>query len=62
MLNEGWEFLQEGITKLTRILEGLPTIEFSSEEYMIIYVYALSSFFLVFTSYYSYDYERKERV
>ncbi|XP_052193381.1 cullin-1-like [Diospyros lotus] len=38
MFDEGWEFLQEGITKLTRILEGLPTIEFSSEEYMIIYV------------------------
>ncbi|KAL6178405.1 hypothetical protein ACLB2K_049923 [Fragaria x ananassa] len=35
--DEGWEFLQKGITKLKRILEGLPETQFSSEEYMKLY-------------------------
>ncbi|CAL5437154.1 unnamed protein product [Camellia sinensis] len=35
-LEEGWDFMQRGITKLKRILEGLPEW-FSSEEYMMLY-------------------------
>ncbi|XP_071698690.1 cullin-1-like [Rutidosis leptorrhynchoides] len=35
-LNEGWSFMQNGITKLKKILEGLPE-QFSSEEYMMLY-------------------------
>lgn len=36
-LEEGWDFMQKGITKLKRILEGLPEAQFSSEEYMMLY-------------------------
>ncbi|KAL7198907.1 hypothetical protein ACSBR2_021240 [Camellia fascicularis] len=36
-LEEGWDFMQRGITKLKRILEGLPESPFSSEEYMMLY-------------------------
>ncbi|KAI7990809.1 Cullin-1 [Camellia lanceoleosa] len=36
-LEEGWDFMQRGITKLKRILEGLPESQFSSEEYMMLY-------------------------
>uniref|UniRef100_A0A5B7BPQ6 Cullin-1 n=1 Tax=Davidia involucrata TaxID=16924 RepID=A0A5B7BPQ6_DAVIN len=37
-LEEGWEFMQKGITKLKKILEGLPPeLQFSSEEYMMLY-------------------------
>lgn len=36
-LEEGWDFMQNGITKLKRILEGLPEPQFSSEEYMMLY-------------------------
>ncbi|XP_009757793.1 cullin-1 [Nicotiana tabacum] len=35
-LEEGWEFMQKGITKLKIILEGSPD-SFSSEEYMMLY-------------------------
>ncbi|KAK4338761.1 hypothetical protein RND71_043248 [Anisodus tanguticus] len=35
-LEEGWEFMQKGITKLKKILEGSPD-SFSSEEYMMLY-------------------------
>ncbi|KAM3231468.1 cullin-1 [Capsicum chacoense] len=35
-LEEGWEFMQKGITKLKKILEGHPE-SFSSEEYMMLY-------------------------
>ncbi|KAL9435726.1 hypothetical protein AB3S75_021903 [Citrus x aurantiifolia] len=36
-LDQGWEYMQKGITKLKRILEGLPESPFSSEEYMMLY-------------------------
>ncbi|KAF9591386.1 hypothetical protein IFM89_004071 [Coptis chinensis] len=36
-LEEGWEFMEKGITKLKRILEGYPEPQFSSEEYMQFY-------------------------
>nr|GMD13041.1 cullin-1-like [Ipomoea batatas] len=35
-LEEGWDFMQKGITKLKRILEAQPE-SFSSEEYMMLY-------------------------
>ncbi|KAK7850675.1 cullin-1 [Quercus suber] len=41
-LEQGWEFMQKGITKLKNILEGLPEPQFSSEDYMMLY----TSFFL----------------
>jgi len=37
-LEEGWEFMQRGITKLKKILEGQQH-SFSSEEYMMLYTY-----------------------
>ncbi|XP_059625725.1 cullin-1-like [Cornus florida] len=36
-LEEGWEFMQKGITKLKKILEGQPEAQFNSEEYMMLY-------------------------
>ena len=42
-LEEGWDFMEKGITKLKRILEGLPEVQFSSEEYMMLYTYPLSA-------------------
>ncbi|KAM1101801.1 hypothetical protein ACFX11_008199 [Malus domestica] len=36
-LDQGWDYMQKGITKLKRILEGLPESQFSSEEYMMLY-------------------------
>ncbi|XP_045815621.1 cullin-1-like [Trifolium pratense] len=36
-LDEGWSHMQRGITKLKRLLEGLPESQFSSEEYMMLY-------------------------
>ncbi|KAG0472152.1 hypothetical protein HPP92_016698 [Vanilla planifolia] len=36
-LEQGWEFMQKGITKLKNILEGLPETQFSSEDYMMLY-------------------------
>ena len=38
-LEQGWEFMQKGITKLKNILEGLPESQFSSEDYMMLYTY-----------------------
>ncbi|KAH9765751.1 Cullin-1 [Citrus sinensis] len=38
-LEQGWEFMQKGITKLKNILEGLPEPQFSSEDYMMLYTY-----------------------
>ncbi|GAU42553.1 hypothetical protein TSUD_341790 [Trifolium subterraneum] len=38
-LDEGWAHMQSGITKLKRILEGLPEPPFSSEEYMMLTIY-----------------------
>ncbi|PSR85142.1 Cullin-1 like [Actinidia chinensis var. chinensis] len=36
-LEQGWEFMQKGITKLKNILEGLPEPQFGSEDYMMLY-------------------------
>ncbi|GAY56507.1 hypothetical protein CUMW_172440 [Citrus unshiu] len=36
--NEGWEYIQKGIRKLKRILEGLREPPFSSEEYMALHI------------------------
>nr|XP_048320698.1 cullin-1-like isoform X2 [Ziziphus jujuba var. spinosa] len=36
-LEEGWEFMQKGITKLKNILEGLPEPQFTSEDYFMLY-------------------------
>ncbi|KAK9945610.1 hypothetical protein M0R45_011117 [Rubus argutus] len=36
-LDQGWDYMQKGITKLKRILEGLPEAQFNSEEYMMLY-------------------------
>ena len=39
-LEQGWSFMQKGITKLKNLLEGVPEQQFSSEEYMLLYTYA----------------------
>ncbi|CAL0320602.1 unnamed protein product [Lupinus luteus] len=36
-LEEGWGYMVKGISKLQRILEGLPESPFSSDEYMMLY-------------------------
>ncbi|XP_077240736.1 cullin-1-like [Tasmannia lanceolata] len=36
-LDQGWEFMQKGITKLKNILEGLPEPQFSVEDFMMLY-------------------------
>ncbi|KAI9122782.1 hypothetical protein K1719_005671 [Acacia pycnantha] len=36
-LEQGWDFMQKGITKLKNILEGQPEQQFSSEDYMMLY-------------------------
>uniref|UniRef100_A0A1D1XSE8 Cullin-1 n=1 Tax=Anthurium amnicola TaxID=1678845 RepID=A0A1D1XSE8_9ARAE len=36
-LEQGWEFMQVGITKLKNILEGRPKIQFNSEDYVMLY-------------------------
>ncbi|XP_022758046.1 cullin-1-like isoform X1 [Durio zibethinus] len=36
-LDQGWDYMQKGIAKLKRILEGLPEPPFSSEEYIMLY-------------------------
>lgn len=38
-LEQGWEFMQKGITKLKKILEGHQEPQFSSEDYMMLYTY-----------------------
>lgn len=42
-LEQGWDFMQKGITKLKNILEGLPEPQFSSEDYMMLYTYYVNS-------------------
>ncbi|KAL5541836.1 hypothetical protein UlMin_009546 [Ulmus minor] len=37
-LEQGWEFMQKGISKLKNILEGLPEPPFSSEDYVNLYI------------------------
>jgi len=36
-LEQGWDYMQTGITKLKRILEGLNEPAFDSEQYMMLY-------------------------
>ncbi|KAL3641974.1 Cullin-1 [Castilleja foliolosa] len=36
-LDQGWDFMQNGIIKLKKILEGQPEPQFSSEDYMMLY-------------------------
>ena len=52
-LEQGWDFMQKGITKLKNILEGLPEPQFSSEDYMMLYtyssLYSLLFFFFCFS-------------
>ncbi|XP_031258581.1 cullin-1 [Pistacia vera] len=36
-LDQGWDYMKGGITKLKKILEGEPESPFSSEEYMMLY-------------------------
>nr|CAB3466672.1 unnamed protein product [Digitaria exilis] len=36
-LEEGWAFMQKGITKLKNILEGKPELQFSSQQYITLY-------------------------
>ncbi|KAM1058102.1 hypothetical protein EV2_032221 [Malus domestica] len=36
-LDQGWDYMQKGIMKLKKILEGLPEPQFNSEEYMMLY-------------------------
>lgn len=47
-LDQGWEFMQKGITKLKNILEGLPEPQFSSEDYMMLYTYSFLCSFCSF--------------
>ncbi|XP_042444738.1 cullin-1-like isoform X1 [Zingiber officinale] len=37
LFSEGWEVIEQGVTKMKRILEGLPEPPFTCEEYMKIY-------------------------
>ena len=48
-LDQGWDYMHKGITKLKRILEGLPEPPFSSEEYMMRYTYSSLLIFLFFS-------------
>lgn len=41
-LDQGWDYMQKGITKLKNILEGLPEKPFCSEEYIMLYTYPFS--------------------
>ncbi len=51
-VEEGWEYVKNnGITKLIRILEGLPEPSFSPAEYMMLYTYPFFLFFLRFFVY-----------
>lgn len=45
-VEEGWEYVKNnGITKLIRILEGLPEPSFTPAEYMMLYTYPFFFFF-----------------
>lgn len=46
-LDQGWDYMQTGITKLKRILEGLPEPQFDSEQYMMLYTYVVPYILLV---------------
>jgi cullin 1 len=36
-LADGWQFMQNGINKLIKILEGEPEDQFNAEQYMNLY-------------------------
>eukprot|EP00249_Psilotum_nudum_P024291 c29145_g1_i4 orf=176-2410(+) len=36
-LEQGWDFMKKGITKLKNLLEGVPEQQFNSEEYIMLY-------------------------
>lgn len=36
-LEDGWSYMQKGITKLIRLLEGEPEDQFNAEQYMLLY-------------------------
>ncbi len=38
-LEQGWAFMQKGITKLKNLLEGVREQQFNSEEYIMLYTY-----------------------
>jgi hypothetical protein len=38
-LEQGWAFMQKGITKLKNLLEGVSEQQFNSEEYIMLYTY-----------------------
>ena len=40
-LEQGWEYAQKGIKKLINKLKGVPEQQFTSEEYMMLYMYPL---------------------
>lgn len=46
-LEPGLEFLQTGITKLKKILNGLPEPQFTSTDYMMMYTYPFGGFLLM---------------
>ena len=39
-LEQGWDFMQKGITKLKNTLEGLPEPQFRYEDNIMLYTYA----------------------
>lgn len=45
-LEQGWAFMQKGITKLKNLLEGVPEQQFNSEEYIMLYTYPFSTLFI----------------
>ena len=51
-LEQGWDFMQKGITKLKNILDGPTEQQFSSEDYMMLYTYPSFMYIL----YYVYSY------
>lgn len=40
-LEQGWSYMETGVTKIQRILEGLPEPAFVPEQYMLLYTYVL---------------------
>lgn len=40
-LEQGWDFMKKGISKLINLLEGVPEQQFNPEEYMMLYTYVL---------------------
>jgi hypothetical protein len=46
-LDQGWDFMQKGITKLKNLLEGKPgEAQFNSEDYMMLYTYVPLQLFI----------------